>query len=298
MITNDKSNLLFLADTLGEKFPAFSQVLTETLNRCDIRTRELPGTKDIWCRDYMPVQIGLKNFVQFSYPPPYLQGQKYLDTITDVNTVCSDIGIQTKKSDIILDGGNIVCSEKKATLTDRVIKDNPGKSKTQLFTELRNQLELDEIIIIPAQPRDMFGHADGMLRFIDEDTVLVNDFSGEKDYFRKGLSSALNKHKLKQVGFTYSPSSEKNADKVPSASGTYINFLHIGNQIIMPTFDIPEDEIAFMQLCDVYTNHHIETIDSSEIAKEGGVLNCIAWNVKYWIPIFKDFGDFYMVMNE
>jgi agmatine deiminase len=297
MITHQECDTLFIADTLKTKFPVFMAVLMEKLDHLDIRKGEISGTNDIWCRDYMPVQISLKKFIQFNYPPPYLQSPEYFDSITDVDAVCNAIGITTGKSDLILDGGNIVSSGSKAIITDRVFTDNKNKRKVQIIDELQATLGVNEIIIIPHQPHNLFGHADGMLRFIDDDTVLVNDFSYEKDYFRNALSRVLKKHSLQQIEFTYSPTYEKNEDKVPSASGTYVNYLQVGNKIIMPTFGIPEDECAQKQLREVFPQHQIETIDSTEIAKEGGVLNCIVWNVKYWKLILQDLGDYYLVMN-
>ncbi len=297
MITNQQSDFLYCADTLIEKHPVFAAALGDKLLDMGINHAVLPSTKDIWCRDYMPIQLDRKKFIQFQYPPSYLQNDKYKTSITDVDEVCRQLKIETIKSEIILDGGNIVCSEKKAIITDRVFSDNKEIPKVRLIDMLCKLLEVDEIIIIPNQPFDIFGHADGMLRFIDENTVLVNDFSEEREYFRKKLRKALDKYHLEQIPFTYTPSKEVNADKIPSAAGTYINYLHIGKMILMPTFGIPEDEKAYQQLSRIFASFTIETINAVEIANEGGVLNCIGWNVMYWKLILKDFDEYYLVMN-
>ena len=42
-------------------------------------------------------------------------------------------------------------------------------------------LNVDEMIIIPEQPDDWTGHADGMVRFVDNNTVVINDYSKETD---------------------------------------------------------------------------------------------------------------------
>ncbi|EOR96412.1 hypothetical protein ADIARSV_0412 [Arcticibacter svalbardensis MN12-7] len=50
--------------------------------------------------------------------------------------------------------------------------------------------------------------------------------------------------------------------------------------VIVPTFNIVEDDEAINQLKEVFPNDKILSTDSSEIAKEGGILNCISWNIK------------------
>ncbi len=84
--------------------------------------------------------------------------------------------------DIILDGGNVVKHKDKVILTSKVFKENPDYSELNLITKLKNQLQVKQIIIIPQEPKDFVGHADGMVRFIDTDTVLVNQYPQNKTY--------------------------------------------------------------------------------------------------------------------
>ena len=46
-----------------------------SLEHHGIPLRTIPGTQDIWCRDYMPIQVAEDRFVQFRYAPDYLGGQ-------------------------------------------------------------------------------------------------------------------------------------------------------------------------------------------------------------------------------
>lgn len=52
------------------------------------------------------------------------------------------------------------------------------------------------------------------------------------------------------------------------------------NTIIIPTFDIKEDDIAVKKLETVYPGQTIDTVESNEIAYDGGILNCVTWNIK------------------
>lgn len=50
------------------------------------------------------------------------------------------------------------------------------------------------------------------------------------------------------------------------------------NMVIIPTFGIKEDEAAVSQLQTIFAGQNIQTIDSNEIAYQGGILHCISWN--------------------
>lgn len=53
-----------------------------------------------------------------------------------------------------------------------------------LLTELENLLEA-EIIIIPSLKSDMTGHVDGVVRFVNENTVIGNASSYKNGYEQK-----------------------------------------------------------------------------------------------------------------
>ena len=74
----------------------------------DGRCRFLPETKDIWCRDYMPVQVDEDTFCQFMYDPDYLRGYDHLKTPP---ASCRVPAMKKCRSvDLVLDGGNVVAA--------------------------------------------------------------------------------------------------------------------------------------------------------------------------------------------
>ena len=52
------------------------------------------------------------------------------------------------------------------------------------------------------------------------------------------------------------------------------------NTVIIPTFGIKEDDLAVRQLETIFAGQNIKTIESNEIAYDGGILNCITWNIR------------------
>ena len=86
----------------------------------------LPLTNDIWARDYMPIQLANGDLIEFRFDPDYLQGRYkgYRDLKTYPDLVCDAISKKTVKSDIIMDGGNIVKSKDCIILTDKIVSEN------------------------------------------------------------------------------------------------------------------------------------------------------------------------------
>ncbi len=200
-----------------------------------------------------------------------------MKTISDVDAICHAIGVETIKTDIILDGGNVIRSANKVIMTDRVFIDNPGYERKQLIKELHALLEIDHLYFIPEQPGDFTGHADGMIRFLDEHTVLVNDYSKEKEWFRRAFEIAVHNAGLEAITIPYNVYDNKS---INHANGDYINYLQMKDIVIVPIFGMKEDEGSDKQFEELFPAHQIATIDSNEIAFDGGILNCITWNVK------------------
>lgn len=278
MITDSQTNFLYLADTLPTKYPDFYKRFENVLKDCNILFDFLPQTKDVWAVDFMPIQTDLNKFVRFVYNPSYLQSKKYLKTISNVDEICKAIGIDTFKTDIIIDGGNVTRWTNKIIMTDRVFKDNPTYERKQLIKELYELLQVDKIYFVPEQLGDFTGHSDGMVRFVDEHTVIINDYKQEeKEEFYRAFEIAIHNTGLDYITIPYNVYDNKSNNH---ANGDYINYLQMENTVIIPTFDIKEDDLAVRQLETIFAGQNIQTIESNEIAYDGGILNCITWNIK------------------
>ena len=274
MILDSESTTLYLSELIHSNNSFFS-CLSKLLWKRKIEYRFLPQTRDIWAVDYMPVQVSLNKFIQFKYEPDYLRPAKYAITKTNPREVCAAIGLNPIPSSIILDGGNVIKGKNWAILTDKVFKENPMIPQNRLINELEKLFEA-KVIIIPREPYDFTGHADGMVRYFDEDTLLINDYGEhQSDRYQSRLRRALDQHQFKLIEIPYSPDDSN----LNSAKGIYLNFLEMKDFILVPTFGQPEDEIAVARFENLFPNRVIETIDASEIAREGGVLHCISWTV-------------------
>lgn len=243
--------------------------LFSALSDCGEKFSLLDGTKDIWARDYMPVKTKSGKYISFRYEPGYLK--KYPQLRTNFKTgVAAKLGFAVTYSNINLDGGNVVFSpsRSKAVVTDRVFSENPEYDEGALLTELEKLLEA-EIIIIPSLKTDMTGHADGAVRFLDENTA-VGNASPYKNGYEQRVKKALGKYGISVLDFPYFDSPKQ------SAVGTYLNYLETENHIFLPVFGDVRDEAAMKRAEEIFSKE-IVAVNINCIAEKGGVLNCISW---------------------
>lgn len=229
------------------------------------------GAKDIWARDYMPIKTKSSKYVSFRYEPSYLADDPQLRTNFKAD-IAPYFALPVTYSNINLDGGNVVFSPSKvkAVITDRVFSENPEYDKNTLLTALENLLEA-EIIIIPSLKSDMTGHADGVVRFVNENTV-VGNATPYKNGYEQRVKRTLKTHGISVLDFPY-------FDSVGiSAVGSYLNFLETEKHIFLPVFGNAQDETAVKRVKEIF-DKKIVAVYINSIAKDGGVLNCISWEM-------------------
>ena len=254
---------ILISNLLIKNHTKIADALRSILDKYDIKC-EILETKDIWMRDFMPFLLDDGRLVSYDYDPDYLKDDKYSHLRTKIQPLKEHINL-------VLDGGNFVRLRDKAIMTDKIFRENPSKTKAEIIETIKQKCALNELIIIPRQPYDMLGHSDGMVRWIDENSVLVNDFSNESKSFNDRLVRALKKHGLKIKFMRYSDGFfSKTRDW-----GAYLNFIKIKDILIVPIYGEDDDDVALQQINKIYSGCTIETINLCEIIELGGALHCI-----------------------
>ena len=176
----------------------------------------------------------------------------------------------TRYSNINLDGGNAVFSPSRKTviISDRIFSENPEWNGETLGTELSELLDA-RIIFIESLTSDFTGHADGMVRFLSEDTVLIN-----KTSFKRGLEQRQSRA-LRELGFTVVEFPYSYSGGI-SAVGSYLNYLETPKHIFLPVFGISTDANALKEASGLFRKDIVPVLLST-IPKKGGALNCISW---------------------
>ena len=254
----------------NKEYKDAAERLFAALELFNINYKLLNNTKDIWLRDFMPVKTKSGKYVSFRYEPGYLKDYPELRTDFRSEIAPSFSLEKLVYSNINLDGGNIVFSpsKEKVIISNRVFKENPNRQEDELKAELEKLLEA-KVIIIPSLKSDMTGHADGMVRFVNENTVIGNT-SRSLYGLEAHIKTTLRNHGIEVYDFPYFCS------KGDSAVGCYLNFLETEQALFLPVFGVDTDTEAIAAAKDIFEKEIIP-VNINEIAKDGGCLNCISW---------------------
>lgn len=260
--------MIYFSSKLYEKFPSEARGLFDALEAKGEKYSLVEGTKDIRMRDFMPIRTADGSFVSFRYEPSYLK--KYPRLRTDFGRDLAErFDLPFACSDINLDGGNAVFSpsRKKVLISERVLAENPDRGRNELTRELGRILGAD-VILIPSLKSDFTGHADGMVRFLDENTVIGNRVVS-KNGLEQRIKRQLQRCGIGVIDFTCRVSGL-------SAAGCYLNYLETENCVFLPVFGLETDDGAVAQ-AEALFDKAIVPVKIPGIAEEGGALNCISW---------------------
>jgi hypothetical protein len=180
-----------------------------------IPLRSIAGTRDVWCRDYMCVQLAPGEFLQYRYEPDYLR-DRFERLMTRPGDIAPIPEVETcSTSDIILDGGNVARWGSRCIVTEKLFQENSGLARGDLLRRLREALRVEDLIVIPREPYDVVGHADGVVRFLDDGLVVINDYSEAAPWYGRRLKSILRRAGPEWVELPYRPEDASHGD-IPS----------------------------------------------------------------------------------
>jgi hypothetical protein len=274
MITHFETNKVFISKGLASscKYSRVAYGLLTAFDNCDVCWEYIPHTESdlhIWARDFMPVQVSKDKFICFCYNPDYLKD--FPEYIPHMDEVLGSLDISVEFSKIIIDGGNIISCGDKVLMTEKILIENPTYHKRELLDELSRLFEA-EIVLIPWDKYEEYGHSDGMVRYMGHNRVLINNYCDFDRHLRKRLVDTLKHHfEIEELHYgKYTPN-----------SWAYINFLHLGEHIFIPALNEENDYKALSQIQAAFPMCKCHAIPySSELVIDGGVLNCATWNIQ------------------
>lgn len=272
--TDRYTDTVFFSDLLPERCPVLYKQLDTILSERNIDHRLLMNTKDIWCRDYMPIQTDWKRFVFYQYNPDYLQPLRYRKSITDVGHVanidCLRQG-EVVDLDLVMDGGNVVKCDDKVIMTEKIFFENKDKSRNEVISMLEEAFQC-AVVLLPWDRHEMFGHSDGIVHYVGDNRVLMTNYADFDSAVAKKMRKSLD-------NFVEVIPLEYEVRRRHERSWAYVNFLQVGNLVIVPQMGIPEDEQALRQISDAMPGYEVVGVQALEAVRRGGALNCISWNI-------------------
>ena len=279
MITDNLTNAVFFSYLLPKKCPTLNQHIALVLEAHGTPFAYLSETKDIWCRDFMPIQIAEDRFVSYKYTPNYLQDKTGLRLQTNPEAVLqvrqnrlTHVLQNAVKVDLVLDGGNVVKCGNTIVMTEKVFAENRDKSINEVDRILKDAFQCD-VVYLPWDHRETFGHSDGIVHFAGDGKVLITNYGDISPRFYCRFRVALEKH-FEVVPLYYK------TKRIHARSWSYINFLQVGKLVFVPQLGLEEDEQAQEQIGNAMPDCEVVGIPSLEAVRRGGALNCISWNIK------------------
>lgn len=276
MITDALTTEVYFSSLLPEKCPILNHHLIDILQKYGVSYVYLFGTKDIWCRDFMPIQVNAERFVFYEYTPDYLQDKAGLEIQTNPKDVFQNESNHLKKLlpqsstiDLVLDGGNVVKCNDIIVMTDKVFVENKDKTPTDVERILKDAFQ-SEILFLPWDG-DMCGHSDGIVHYVGNNRILITNYKDFSKYYYYRYLKLLEK-KFEVIPLKYK------AKRLHVRSWAYINFLQIENLVLVPQLELEEDDQALEQISKALPNHEVIGIPALEAVRRGGALNCISWN--------------------
>ncbi len=258
-----KDNVVVLVDK--ETLPYFKDKLPE-----DVLLEAY--VNDIWIRDVATVHPS--KMVKFVYDRPETPSiDKSFRLFTKENE------LQFKESNLKIDGGNVVDNNNgKLILTDKIMERNPKLTYSQVISKLKQELGATEVAIIPMD-EEYLGHSDGMVMFVNENTVIMNNYKGDPS-FKKSVLSTLRKGlprvKIVEIdGTGYG----KEYGSYASACGIYVNSVVTHNYIYMPVFGKAAEDNAAMQTIQSNTDKTVVTVNAKNVCFLGGNTRCLSWQI-------------------
>lgn len=239
---------------------------------------------DIWMRDF-----GFSNTtnpIMFRYTSAAqgtgINGQKDADTTQKILTnLVESTGLSFTKSNLLNDGGNFVDDYagnvviSKKFLRDNKLSENSARKKLTAFDGITN------VAFIEADEQGGLEHADGIVSFVDKNTLIVNAYPEDPEYakqlkadLKRGLPNVI----IHEIIAPYDDSTIYD-EQFGSACGLYTNALVTPERIYFPQFGIPEDEIALTQL-KAATTREIIPVFSQQICHMGGGVRCMSWQLR------------------
>lgn len=317
-ITDDRTDKVYISSLIDTVSGALDintrSALKTSILKFSRNCEPLYNTMDVWARDYMPIQLTLDVYLSFTYKPDYLQD--YPNCVTNwqlhrVHAAHESLSFKVVQMPLILDGGNVVKAVVKGKpcliLCKKVLDENNLSEEDfdnwwkQWWNDNFDGTEM-EYVLLPweGEKFNPIGHADGMVRYIEDKRVL---FTNYEDFEDSPIPASVYIEKLKEVGFEVETLSFKNKfdykkDKLYrmlfDSSWCYINYLQVVNRILVPSLGYDKlDHEAIRQIDAAFNkNRHIadvELIDidmtgivaeMNSVQNSGGALNCLTWTVK------------------
>ena len=319
-ITDYKTNKVYISSLIDRESGDLDENTRGRLKSCIenfcSECEPMLNTRDVWARDYMPIQLTKDVFLGYTFKPDYLV-EKYQNCITNwqlhnVHTLKRNFdNLNIVQMPLILDGGNVVKAllngKPYMIMCEKVLKENNVIEKefrdwwSKWWKNNFNGTEMG-LVLLPweGQKYNPIGHADGMVRYIGDGQLLMTNYMDyekkDKDYFGSTMKDILEKagFKVETLDFWDNFKNDYIYQLLFDESWCYINYLQVGNKILVPSLGYHKlDDEARRQIEEAFKKANqqviVQTIECNmtpivknmnDSMNSGGALNCLTWTIQ------------------
>lgn len=198
--------------------------------------------------------------------------------------------------DFILEGGGVESNGAGIILTTSECVLNKNRNHTftsaQTTEKLKSLFGATEILYLNhgyLAGDDTDSHVDTLARFVDEKTIMYVKCEDKEDEHYKELK--LMEEELQQIAHTHNftlialPMTEPvyyDNERIPA---TYANFLFVNGAVIVPTYNVKDDEEALNIFRNTFKDKDIVGVDCSVLIRQHGSLHCVTMNFAKGVEI-------------
>jgi len=244
-------------------------------------------TNDIWIRDYGPIMAlspdGQRVAINAIYDVLPQYPQQLDNSMTE--RWAAHHGIAVRPLDLYTEGGNL-WSDGIGTLlmSSQIFYSNRYHDRESLLEELHSVFDFSKLIITPRLTLEETGHVDLLVKLASADTVLVSASTSASTY------QVMNKAKRQFERETNAAGQPYQVIELPTP-GLYLNWitytirrgytnaLTVNGRVLVPTFGLPEDDVALRTYEQAMPDHEIIPIDSRVGINGGGAVHCMTKEV-------------------
>ena len=268
--------------------------INEIQNKTDNKNIDILECKldDSWMRDIAPIFYNenekLKSisfeFNGYGKYPDYLNDNKISKFISNY------LNIPTKISDLVIEGGAITYDDKKNLFsTKNVIFNKNRKQKHNseyIIKELKLLFDLNYIFLFEngLMEDDTDGHVDNLLCPIGKNQYLIattHKLDPNYEILKKNKADLIKFFKDTNQTFDLIEVPLPTRKKINNKNiiSSYINFYFSKNKIILPKFNVKEDNEVKLTFENLFPNREIIMLETENINYGGGNIHCITMNV-------------------
>ncbi len=233
---------------------------------------------DIWMRDFTTVNPHAP--VQFTYTWASMTKSESQEVQGSFAAFADRYGIKRESTDFIIDGGNIVDNYAgRVITTTRFMEDNDLNYEEAKET-LMELLDASEIAILEPD-EEVLAHSDGMVSWIDENTLLINDYSNHPEFralILDELEYAFPNVEIIEVPVEYKTNPPGEWEGFESACGINLNATLTYENIYVPTFNMPHEQEA-LTIIEENTSRKLIPVNAEGVCAIGGSVRCLTWQL-------------------